>query len=59
MSLVLYPAVGAIAIRRTIPHEIGIQLHPLEAEGILIGMLLSVGVLLGAALFVKVDAVED
>jgi hypothetical protein len=55
LSLVLYPAVAAIAIRRTIPHEIGIDLRALESEGILIGLLLILGVLLGAALFVKVD----
>jgi hypothetical protein len=54
-SLVLYPAVAAIAIRRTIPNEIGIQLHPLEAEGILVAALLTLGVLLAAALFVSVD----
>ncbi|MGZ4393664.1 MAG: hypothetical protein ACXVRK_16350 [Gaiellaceae bacterium] len=59
LSLVLYPAVAAIAIRRTIPHGIGIDLRPLEAEGILIGLLLALGVLLGAALFVKVDAVNE
>ena len=59
LSLVLYPAVAAIAIRRTIPHEIGIELRPLEAEGILIGLLLILGVLLGAALFVKVDAAAE
>jgi hypothetical protein len=59
LSLALYPAVAVIAIRRTIPHEIGIDLRPLEAEGILIGLLLAIGVLLGAALFVKVDAVDD
>ena len=59
LSLVLYPAVAAIAIRRTIPPEIGIHLLPLEAEGILVGLLLALGVLLGAALFVKVDAVTD
>lgn len=59
VSLALYPAVAAIAIRRTIPHELGIHLRPLEAEGILIGLLLTLGVLLAAALFVKVDAVEE
>jgi hypothetical protein len=58
VSLALYPAVAAIAIRRTIPVEIGIDLRPLEAEGILIGLLLALGVLLAAALFVKVDAVD-
>lgn len=59
LSLALYPAIAAIAIRRTIPHEIGIHLRPLEAEGILIGLLLVLGVLLGAALFVRVDAAGE
>jgi hypothetical protein len=58
-SLVLYPAIVAIAIRRTIPEEIGIHLSPLEAEGILVATLLALGVLLGAALFVTVDATEE
>src|SRR5262245_60357074 len=39
VSLLLYPAIAAIAIRRTIPVEIGLELKPLEAEGILIGLL--------------------
>src|SRR5215210_3752991 len=59
LSLALYPAIAAIAIRRTIPHDLGIDLRPLEAEGILIGLLLGLGVLLAAALFVKVDALEE
>lgn len=54
-SLVLYPAIAAIAIRRTIPKEIGIHLRPLETEGILVATLLALGVLLGAALFVTAD----
>jgi hypothetical protein len=59
VSLLLYPAVAAVAIRRTIPVEIGIQLSPLAAEGILVGLLLGLGVFLGAALFVKVDAAAE
>lgn len=58
-SLVLYPAIAAIAIRRTIPSEIGIHLRPLEAEGILVAALLVLGVLLGAALFVTADVAEE
>jgi hypothetical protein len=58
-SLVLYPAVAAIAIRRTIPTEIGIHLHALEAEGVLVAALLALGVLLGAALFITVDAAQE
>jgi hypothetical protein len=59
LSLALYPAIAAIAIRRTLPHDIGIDLGPLEAEGILIGFLFALGVLLGAALFVKVDVDDE
>jgi hypothetical protein len=59
VSLVHYPLIAAIAHRRTIPADLGIHLRALEAEGILIGMLLGLGVLLGAALFVKVDDLGD
>ena len=59
LSLLLYPAIAAIAIRRTIPSELGINLRPLEAEGILIGLLLGLGVVLGAALFVTSDVPPD
>jgi hypothetical protein len=55
LSLLLYPAVAAIAIRRTIPAEIGVHLRPLEAEGILVASLLALGVVLGAALFVTAE----
>jgi hypothetical protein len=59
LSLALYPAVAAIAIRSSIPNDLGIDLAPLQAEGILVALLLALGVLLAAALFVKVDALDE
>jgi hypothetical protein len=52
ISVVVYALVVLVAIWRTLPDDLGLDLRPLEAEGILIAALLLLGVTLGAAMFV-------
>ncbi len=52
MSLLVYALVVLVALWPRIPQELGLGLRPLEAEGILVALLLFLGVTLAAALFV-------
>jgi hypothetical protein len=52
-SIVLYGLVILIAFWRDLPNDVGLDLRPLEAEGILVAALLGLGIVLGAAMFVS------
>jgi hypothetical protein len=51
-SLLVYALVVLVALWSRLPQELGLGLRPLEAEGILVAVLLFLGITLGAALFV-------
>lgn len=51
-SLVVYALIVAVALRTRLPQDLGLGLRPLEAEGVLVGCLLLLGISLGGALFV-------
>jgi hypothetical protein len=51
-SLVIYALVVLVALWTRLPEQAGLGLRPLEAEGILVAVLLLLGIALAAALFV-------
>jgi hypothetical protein len=53
LSIVLYSLVVLVAVWNRLPRELGLDLRPLEVEGILISALLGLGVVLAAAMFVS------
>ena len=53
VSIALYGLVALVAIWLELPEKLGLSLRPLEAEGLLIGALLLLGVALAAAIFVS------
>jgi hypothetical protein len=52
LSLVLYALIAVVGIWRSLPTDLGLGLRPLEAEGILVTLLLLLGITLAAELFV-------
>ena len=53
LSLILYGLVALVAVWKDLPGDLGIDLTPLELEGIFVAALLLLGVSLAAALFVS------
>ena len=53
LSIVLYGLAVLIAIWRDVADDIGLDLRPLEAEGIVVAALLALGIVLAAAMFVS------
>jgi len=53
ISLLLYGLVLLVAIWEDLPDELGIDLRPLELEGLFVAALLLLGVTLAAAIFVS------
>ena len=53
LSIALYGFAVLIAIWRDLPDKLGVDLKPLEAEGIVIAGLLVLGVVLAATMFVS------
>jgi hypothetical protein len=51
-SILVYALVVLVALWSRLPQELGLGLRPLEAEGILVAVLLFLGITLGAKLFV-------
>ena len=58
ISIPLYAGIALVAIWRTLPSELGIELPPLNVEGILVALLLFVGISLGAAMFVSTESLS-
>ena len=52
-SIALYALAILIALWRELPDKLGLDLRPLEVEGIVLAALLGLGVVLGAAMFVS------
>lgn len=53
LSIVVYALIVLVAVWSELPQRLGLDLRPLEAEGLLVGMLLLLGVTLAAAIFVS------
>jgi hypothetical protein len=53
LSLLLYGLVALVALWKELPAELGIDLRPLEVEGLLVAALLLLGITLAAAIFVS------
>jgi hypothetical protein len=53
LSVVLYGLVALVALWEKLPEELGIDLRPLELEGIFVAALLLLGVTLAALIFVS------
>ncbi|HEX2103585.1 MAG TPA: hypothetical protein VHF51_08025 [Solirubrobacteraceae bacterium] len=51
-SLVAYALLVAVALSPQLPRDVGLGLRPLEAEGMLVAILLMLGITLACALFV-------
>jgi hypothetical protein len=59
VSLLVYALVVVVALWSRLPQDVGLGLRPLEAEGILIAVLLFIGIALGARLFVTAGPAVD
>jgi hypothetical protein len=59
VSIGVYLAIAAVAIRRTLPETLGIHLTPLQVEGILITVLLALGVTAAATMFVTETGIDE
>jgi hypothetical protein len=53
LSIVVYAANAAVAIKPSLLETVGIGLKPLEVEGILIAILLGLGLFLAAVMFIR------